>query len=134
MTAKVESQKQSIYAGSQYSQTHSIRSQFKQETVDCHRKYKNSPKEISNFFFNLCKQANQKGVKKGERSRSDGAPGSQKLTKSSKMLQKLTGGSEAAHNIPFQLLMCNFRRKKILEVLQDAQAGVITFEERDHLL
>lgn len=30
--------------------------------------------------------------------------------------------------------MCNFRRKKILELLQDAQAGKITFEERDHLL
>lgn len=30
--------------------------------------------------------------------------------------------------------MCNFRRKKILEVIKDAQEGKISFEERDSIL
>ena len=30
--------------------------------------------------------------------------------------------------------MCNFRRKKIIEVIKDAQEGKISFEERDNIL
>ena len=46
-----------MQSASQYSATNSMRSQFKQEVVNCHRKYKNSPKSIHNFFFNLCQMA-----------------------------------------------------------------------------
>lgn len=53
----------------------------------------------------------QKSTKKLEkkRSRSDDA-----------VKKKYLRVKESQSNIPFQLLMCNFRRKKILEVIKDA--------------
>jgi len=123
------SKRQSTFQGSTYtlnSHNRSNVSQFKQETIACHRKFKNSPKEINNFFFNLCKFKDKKDQKElsHKRSKSGGQP-----TKSTQSLASMAGKSRASEHIPFQLLMSNFRRKKILEVMQEAHAGKISFDE-----
>ena len=68
-----------------------------EEIKNNRRKFKNSKHEICNFFNNL--------TKVGGRSKSGDA-----VKKKGKMSQNVD-------NIPFQLLMSNFRRKKILETL-----------------
>ena len=72
------------------------------------------------------KQANDDGGTKGgsKRSKSDDA-----VKKS-----KRVNAKDKSANIPFQLLMCNFRRKKIMQVIKDAQEGKMSFEERDSIL
>ena len=67
------SKRQSTFQGSTYtlnSHNRSNVSQFKQETIACHRKFKNSPKEINNFFFNLCKFKDSKDQKELSHKRS----------------------------------------------------------------
>lgn len=66
------------------------------------RKFRNAKDEICNFFQNLTKSKHQ-------RSKSGDNP----------------------KNIPFQLLMSNFRRKKILETLKNKK---ISFEEKNEIL
>ena len=72
-------------------------------TKENRRKFRNAKGDISNFFNNLTKTTKHKRAKSGEN----------------------------AKNIPFQLLMGNFRRKKILDTLKNKQ---ITYDEKNNIL
>lgn len=104
----------------------------RQENVSNRRKFKNKPKEISNFFFNLTKCL---ATAKGDAGLAGAKPakGDHRRSKSG----EATLGAlrnDMNKNIPFQLLMGNFRRKRIIETLKKAQAGKISFDERQDIL
>ena len=75
------------------------------------KKFKNARGDICTFFQNLT----ELNMKKSKR-----------RSKSGEVQQK-----NDARNIPFQLLMGNFRRKKILETLKDTK---LSHDEKNDIL
>lgn len=86
----------------------SVRSQYRREDRDNRRKFKNARGNICTFFQNLTELH-----RKQKRSKSGDVP------------------KNKAKNIPFQLLMGTFRRKKILETLKDNR---MSYDEKNEIL